>query len=335
VGRFQINRRFIPEKRRMFMSSTAASTTYPLTQPKGYNLATAQTCIALVNVAIDMVKQWEQITDPPGNWKWFPRDVCKMACPYPLDYLTIVNPLSNADILNTTFGTVIGRVDHKMDAKNEPFGFIATSTDGRSAYLIFHGSVTKADWAADFMAELRPYTAPDGTSQGKVETGFHTVFNSIANLKDRLQALKVTNLYVSGHSLGAAVATLCLPAALEWVPNLKRENVYCYLTGSPKVGDRDFAHYIESHYIENGLGIKFFRTVNLDDPVPKLPLRPEYVAIAKQNEASFNPPSYGKHNDSPNNHNPCCSYAYALFNPANTQNLSFGGCDNFVPPPMT
>ena len=196
------------------MASTAASTTYPLAQPKGYDLATAQTCIALVNVAIDMVKQWEQITDPPGDWKWFPRDVCKMACPYPLDYSTIVKPLSNADILNATFETVIGRVDHKINAKNEPFGFIATSKDGKSAYLMFHGSVTNADWAADAMAELRPYTAPDGTSQGKVETGFYTVFNNIVNLKDRLQGLKVTNLYVSGHSLGAAVATLCLPAAL-------------------------------------------------------------------------------------------------------------------------
>lgn len=308
--------------------------TYPLSLPQNapYSLSTAQTCMALVNVAIDMINQWQTVTnppDPPQTWGWKPYDSCRAAANsdpsnpwYTLDVLTMVKPLTEADILNATFKTELGKISKERNAQNEPFGFIATSQDGQSGYLIFHGSVTKADWAADAMYSLTPYTAPDGTTQGNVETGFYTVFNGLATLIQQLDGLKnVKTLYVSGHSLGAAVATLCLPTVLWYLPGLEPANVFCYLTGSPMVGDQGFANYIQ------GLGVQFFRTVNLNDPVPKAPsqLLGDYVAIAPDNVATFQPPSYGGKDES-NNHQPCCSYSYALFNSLNTQNPNFTTC---------
>ena len=301
------------------MATTVASQTYPLTQPTGYNITYAQNCIALVNVAIGMVKQWVN-SGSPNPWPstgWAPSDPCyQLAHCYNLNVLsTVVQVPNSASILNTSFTT------NGPSASGEPFGFIAISLDGKSAYLIFHGSVTNADWAADGMYSMTTnYTVPYGTATGnpQVETGFYAVFQGMNTLQDALSNLipkSVTNVFISGHSLGAAVATLCLPVALKCVPSVAPGNVFCYLTGSPMPGNQDFANYIQ------GLGVNFFRTVNLNDPVPNTPPA-EHCSRAMS-------PSAHKRRSTPqttevrrdrNNHDPCCSYGYALFHPGNTAN---------------
>ena len=83
--------------------------------------------------------------------------------------------------------------------------------------------------------------------------------------------------YVSGHSLGAALATLLALdialAAPQLQPNLR---VYVYTT--PRVGDPDFARSY-AKILPNS-----FRVTNLADPIPTLPptkLRSEFVHVGE------------------------------------------------------
>ena len=70
--------------------------------------------------------------------------------------------------------------------------------------------------------------------------------------------------YITGHSLGGAIATL---AALEIAINIPqiREQLQLYTYGSPRIGDRNFAQ-AHSQLIPNS-----YRIVNLSDSVPLVP----------------------------------------------------------------
>lgn len=65
-------------------------------------------------------------------------------------------------------------------------------------------------------------------------------------------------LYVTGHSLGGAMATIC--ASRLSAQGMNVEGLYTY--GSPRVGDGEFVA---------NLKVNHFRFVNNNDAVPKVP----------------------------------------------------------------
>ena len=80
-------------------------------------------------------------------------------------------------------------------------------------------------------------------------------------VQDLAQENPTYQIWVTGHSLGAAISTLC---ALElYSSGLKSLNVYNY--GCPRVGNSEFAQYYDSR-IPNT-----FRVVNGRDVVPTVP----------------------------------------------------------------
>jgi hypothetical protein len=125
----------------------------------------------------------------------------------------------------------------------------------------------------------------------------------------------VTTLYISGHSLGSAVATLCVPVAVSLGMS---SGLQCN-QASPKVGDAAFAKYID------GLPIETYRLVNTYDAVPKAPVNPLYVHVGT--EVYFG----ADYKNEAQKHNPCCSYSYALANPANPVNPDIQSCVKTVP----
>lgn len=84
------------------------------------------------------------------------------------------------------------------------------------------------------------------------------------------------DLYLTGHSMGAALATLALAttqadvcktdARCTRAPNIPVSALYTF--GSPKVGDQDFAH--ATARMAKGR-TPIFRVVNADDPVTIIP----------------------------------------------------------------
>jgi triacylglycerol lipase len=142
-----------------------------------------------------------------------------------------------------------------------PIGFAARRRE--CFYLIFRGTKTVKEWIRNFSIGLNAYLPP---TFGKVHDGFLHTYSSIrddvaASLSERKGT---TRLFVAGHSLGAAVATLAT-ADIEKSLELKVEAVYTF--GSPRVGDDAFVRAFNKA-MEN----KSFRVTNTSDIVTSIPL---------------------------------------------------------------
>lgn len=150
-------------------------------------------------------------------------------------------------------------------------GFLAISQDKKIALLAFRGTEKKLeDWQTDAAFKLVP--SPTGT--GQTHEGFTQQLDTkvtteklyqiiVAELKNQLQP--DTLLYLTGHSLGAALATLTAARlATDKVAGIG--SVYTY--GSPRVGDTVFARQYEL-----ALGHCTYRVVNAEDLVTRVPPR--------------------------------------------------------------
>ncbi len=145
--------------------------------------------------------------------------------------------------------------------KDYPMGFIAK--DEKNVYLIFRGTVMKQEFLKDAKIVFEPYLLR--TDWGKVAVGFLEVYNACrASFIDELKKLDASlNLFISGHSLGAALSVLALPDVVK-ATQFKKPTLYNF--GCPRVGDNNFV----TAY--NALpGQKTFRIVNSSDLVPSVP----------------------------------------------------------------
>lgn len=132
--------------------------------------------------------------------------------------------------------------------------------------IAFRGSEETGltDWITDlkFVKQVFPYEE-SGNKKVKVHYGFIWAYKSVR--ESVLKAARETDhqrIICTGHSLGAALATLC---ALDLQYNLPEKEIVCYTYGSPKVGNADFvASY--NRRVPNT-----FRFVNRSDTVPNLP----------------------------------------------------------------
>jgi hypothetical protein len=105
------------------------------------------------------------------------------------------------------------------------------------------------------------------TVTGQVHSGWLDIYNSIEQVI--IRALndvpdKIDTLVISGHSLGAALSTLLL--ADNDVPDKFHSRTTCYVFGSPRVGDEDFANSLQS------AKRNLFRIQNENDIVTQIPL---------------------------------------------------------------
>jgi predicted lipase len=122
---------------------------------------------------------------------------------------------------------------------------------------------------------------PDG---GNTEEGFTQVYDSIHQpIVDTVNELSESGefktLFVTGHSLGAALATLAIPELIE---NTAFSQPIMYnFASSPRVGDEMFKNLIETS----------LRVFNTRDEVPMLPPRfLEYIHVKTNTAITFGKP---------------------------------------------
>ncbi len=154
------------------------------------------------------------------------------------------------------------------------FGFNATFIERRDtqafiAYndsaivLAFRGTSSIQDWMTD--SDLSLTSVRTG---GKVHSGFFRalclVWNDILQVITSVQT-KAQPLWITGHSLGAALAAL---AAARFDLELDKPVSGVYTFGQPRVGDRDFARIVNAD-----LNHRFYRFVNNSDVVTRIPTR--------------------------------------------------------------
>jgi triacylglycerol lipase len=142
-----------------------------------------------------------------------------------------------------------------------PIGFIAKK--GNSIYLVFRGTKTPKEWLNNFSISLNEYLIP---SYGNIHEGFFEIYDYNKETINRVLSGidSKTKVYVTGHSLGAALATLALPD-IEISNNKKISSLYTF--GSPRVGDNEFVKSFNNLFQGRS-----YRIVNTSDIVTSIPL---------------------------------------------------------------
>ena len=136
--------------------------------------------------------------------------------------------------------------------------FVAADED--LVIVAFRGTEEKIQ---DFVTDVR-FGLVDGLMEGRVHRGFRDALRHVWTDVPRAVSEFQNNhqsLWVTGHSLGAALATL---ATAEWIEEDKPINGL-YTFGSPRVGDKRFARHFNSE-----AKVKTFRYVNNQDIVTRV-----------------------------------------------------------------
>jgi len=122
--------------------------------------------------------------------------------------------------------------------------------------LCFRG--TEPDEMSDVLADLNVFPNKSMTD-GWVHAGFKGELDKLwSHIEPMVLEYSKKNLYVCGHSLGAAMATICTSRIEEF---RKVEVLYTY--GSPRAGTRSFVKEIKTPH---------WRFVNNNDIVTRIPL---------------------------------------------------------------
>src|SRR5215470_10077046 len=282
--------------------------------------STFKVCTFLVNVLSYMYHQWKTAKFPkPDDFKWQPTNHCLVT--------------SNFKVADYDFGPLIWSKFTYTDAgkqleANEPFGSIVRAKADGSLYLVFRGSKSRADFLVDKETARVPYNPPtsDPPPGIQVAKGWYSVYQGLLTAlraQFEQQGVGGAQLTVTGHSLGSALATLAVPeaVALPWHCTVRHYN-----SASPMVGVDSFRSYYGSLTGSSPGSVKeTYRLVNTADDVPKFPGFP-YVHVGTQ--VSFNA-DYGDEEKpfvEKKTHNPCCSYAYAIYHPNAPCNPTFDAC---------
>jgi triacylglycerol lipase len=117
------------------------------------------------------------------------------------------------------------------------------------------------DWQTDFQTKL--VSSPDGRIHRGFKQALDYVWEDILKKIDEFQDNK-QNIWVAGHSLGGALATLAVDRLTE--DEVDVSGLYTF--GSPRVGDKDFAEHFDWK-----IKSRTFRFINDEDIVTRVPPR--------------------------------------------------------------
>ncbi|XP_021294319.1 phospholipase A1-IIgamma-like [Herrania umbratica] len=210
---------------------------------------------------------------------------------------------------------------------SEYFGYVAVATDegnavlGRRDILVsWRGSITSADWADDANFFLTSAKELFGTDSAQVHSGFLFIYTGkvadslYSKTSARDQVLRAVqeqvdqyqnedlSITVTGHSLGAALATLNATDIVANGFNKPTGNsdksfmVTAFPVASPRVGNGKFKE------IFDGLkDLHLLRIVNSTDPVPKFPIGFGYTHVGKELGIDTTKSTYLKSSTNPHN----------------------------------
>ena len=160
-----------------------------------------------------------------------------------------------------------------FDRHTDTQGYVAVRRSGGGmdmAVVCFRGTQQKRDWMTNLDIRKTPIRSKSQNSHrvlGNVHQGFNAAFKSVeGQIEEYLRGAEDLPLYITGHSLGGALATLA-----TWHMSGDRLAA-CYTYGAPRVGD-------------NGLLDRFrtpvYRIVNGADPVPLVPPSEKTIGLLK------------------------------------------------------
>lgn len=178
------------------------------------------------------------------------------------DTLTVVNETARA--VDLRLQDRIRQLVRKKNRIRVHSGILLTSKENN--VLVFRGTQTQAEWLKNLNANQQQYINPAGEEIGEVHEGFFQLTNELTpSIAEAVEQLDPTiPFYITGHSLGGAVATLAALEIAQKVPQLK-DQIQLYTYASPRVYSPTLAE-IHSQLIPNS-----YRVANLGDTVPLVP----------------------------------------------------------------
>lgn len=183
-----------------------------------------------------------------------------------------------------------------LGTQNVPFGFVVSETDSNDVVVVFRGTKKFIEWFKDVNIQLVSYKdstekdngqtvkptwnivegvrenslseiIPTKNDFGYVTAGFRGIYISLR--EQMIKALKEcpagSRIFVTGHSLGGALATLAIPDILNNTNFKDHQIVELYTFASPRCGDKTFATSFEE------TGVHHWRIANTEDLVTMLP----------------------------------------------------------------
>lgn len=159
------------------------------------------------------------------------------------------------------------------------FGFVLSSKQHN--IIVFRGTQRTMEWVLNINAVYATKKSKIFSQYGAVHPGFSTIYSKIS--AQIIEAAKKLDpsvpCYISGHSLGAAIATLAAIDIAAHIPELKKQ-LQLYTYASPRVGDPAFARE------HNRLVPNSYRVVNLADAITLVPFtvlfKTEYVHVGEE-----------------------------------------------------
>jgi len=159
--------------------------------------------------------------------------------------------------IQTIIAQSLSLVNYKSFDIRDTQAFLAANNE--IIVLAFRGTTSINDWRTDFRVKLIPVIS------GLVHRGFNEALDYI--WKDLKQAIlnfkdKEQSIWITGHSLGGALATL----VADRLTNDSMEVKGVYTFGQPRVGNKVFANNYDGKMKEYT-----FRFVHDEDMVAKIP----------------------------------------------------------------
>lgn len=168
------------------------------------------------------------------------------------------------------------------------------------AIVAFRG--TQPDALLDLIADARLLLLPWRVDGERVHDGFQSALQDVwPKLIVQLKALKDRRVWFTGHSLGAALATLAIDRfLLERQDHGFQEPGGVYTFGSPLVGDRAFAGGFNGRHRDRS-----FRFVNDQDGVTTVPFpRLGYRHVNDERFVGFDDPDVNRFAENVIDHTP-------------------------------
>ena len=225
------------------------------TYPPGFDLPRALQLAGLVNCAYTQFLQ-------PDAWK------------SPQGFVGLTPALSSKEYWK--FGPLSEAIEQHLPTPIVPSSFGFTGTIGTDVFVVIRGTKTPLEWFDDFAAEPVPFLAA-GQPWGKIGRGYKRIFDDLG--PQIIQALgayrhgggSLDTVYVTGHSLGAALAHL----AAATIAQEFGVKPITYTFSGPRAGDSVFGAAMQ------GAGLETWRMFNTEDIVPTVP--PAAVQMATPN----------------------------------------------------
>eukprot|EP01147_Barroeca_monosierra_P006122 gene6122-9182_t len=154
--------------------------------------------------------------------------------------------------------------------KTSTYGYIGVDKQNKYIVVAFQGTHNLKQWIDDLKFFKTDLHYPGAGSDVKVHRGFYEAYQEVQSTVNNFvsatqQKYGSYRILVTGHSLGAALATMC---SLDLSIKHPTSSISHYTLGQPRVGNEPFYEFFRQSTI-----VAAYRFVHNHDIVPHLPLK--------------------------------------------------------------